>query len=318
MKRLLLAICLLAPFGLGILPAVGAEGQSVVVTVNDLPITDFDIEQRLKLWNAIGREVRGGDTRKVALQSLIDDMIKVAEAKKYKADATADMVDKQIERMAKGSGTDTQGLGAKLKSKGVSMSALRNMVTAQISFNRLLNALYKVKVEVDPSEVDKKYQEVAKDPRLKPVTVYEVLEITLPIEKTTEAMAQQLFIARAADAQQYRKQYKGCASAHKAASGVYNVRIGSIIKADGSKLPGPLKAALDKAGPGSIIGPARAPDGIQFIGYCRKTNVAPPMPSREQIETMLMNKKYDTYEERYMRELRRNAFIDYKDQAYAQ
>ena len=104
----------------------------------------------------LGREVRGTNLRKAALQSLIDDMIKRAEAKKYQAEASEEQVDKQIERMAKGSGTDRQGLAAKLKSKGVRMAALKNLVSAQISFNRLLNALYKVKVEVDPSEVDKK------------------------------------------------------------------------------------------------------------------------------------------------------------------
>jgi peptidyl-prolyl cis-trans isomerase SurA len=318
MKRLLFAFALIAPLGLLCTSQAHAEGQSVVVTVNDLPITDFDIDQRIKLWNAIGREVKNGNIRKVALQSLIDDMIKRAEAKKFQADASDDMIDKQIDRMAKGSGTDTPGLAAKLKSKGVSMSALRNLVSAQISFNRLLTALYKVKVEVDPSEVDKKYQEIAKDPRLKPVTIYEILEVTLPVEKNSGMMNEQLLMARAADAEQYRRQYKGCASARKAASGVFNVKIGNIIKADASRLPPQLRAALDKAGPGSIVGPGRAPEGIQLIGFCGRSNMAPPMPSREQVENLLMNKKYDTYEERYMRELRRNAFIDYKDPNYAQ
>jgi peptidyl-prolyl cis-trans isomerase SurA len=318
MKKTLLAFALIAPLCLLNAPQADAEGQRVVVTVNDLPITDFDIDQRIKLWNAIGREVKGTNIRKSALQSLIDDMIKRAEAKKYKAEATDDMIAKQIDRMAKGSGTDASGLTAKLKAKDVSMSALRNLVSAQLSFNRLLNALYKVKVEVDPAEVEKKYQEIAKDPRLKPVTVYEILEITLPLDKVSEEMAQQLLMARAADAEQFRRQYKGCSSARRAASGVFNVKVGSAVKADGSKLPPSLKAALDKAGPGSIIGPGRSQEGIQLIGYCRKLNVAPPMPSREQIETLLMNKKYDTYEDRYMRELRRNAFIDYKDPNYAQ
>jgi len=317
MKKRLLVVGFLAPLWLLLPLEASAEGQSVVVTVNDLPITDFDIDQRIRLWNAIGREIKATDIRKAALQSLIDDMIKRAEAKKYSVEATGEMVDKQIERMAKASGTDSQGLAAKLKSKGVSMSALKNLVNAQVSFNRLLNALYKVKVEVDPSEVDKKYQEIANDPKLKPVPVYEIIEITLPVEKTSDVMAKELLVARAADAQQYRHQYKGCASARQAASGIFNVKVGSLLKADGRKLPAPLKAALDEAGPGGIVGPGRSSEGVQLIGYCRKSDVAPPAPTREQVETMLMNRKYDTYEERYIRELRRNAFIDYKDPHYA-
>ncbi|MFL5259089.1 MAG: SurA N-terminal domain-containing protein [Hyphomicrobiales bacterium] len=317
MRRALFAVIVAAAISPLASPGARAEGQSVVVTVNDLPITNFDIDQRIRLWSAIGQDLRGGNPRKEALQSLIDDMIKRAEAKKWNAEATPEMVDEQVGRMAKGSGTDTQGLTAKLKAKGVSVAALKDLVRAQISFNRLLNALYKVKVEVDPGEVDKKYREMAADPRLKPVPVYEIIEVTLPVDKTDDTMAQQLLLARAADAAQLARQYKGCGSLRQAASGIYNVKISSPIKADGRKLPPPLKAALDKAGPGKIIGPGRAPAGIQLIAFCSKSTVAPPAPSREQIEMMLMNKKYDVYEERYMRELRRSAFIDYKDPQYA-
>jgi peptidyl-prolyl cis-trans isomerase SurA len=126
-------------------------------------------------------------------------------------------------------------------------------------------------------------------------------------------MAEQLLSARAADAMQYRRAFKSCRGARQAASGIYNVRIGKTMQADGRKLPKPMKAALDKVGPGGLVGPARSKDGIQLIAFCGKKNVAPEKPTRAQVEMMITNKKYDVYEERYMRELRRGAFIEYKD-----
>jgi peptidyl-prolyl cis-trans isomerase SurA len=296
------------------LRAESPGGLVTLVTVNDIPITSFDVEQRVGLNTILGRG-QGSleDQRKRALQNLIDDQVKLAEAKKYKATPDSKMVDAQIDKMARGSNTDAKGLGDKLKTKGSTMSALRTLVTAQIAFNRLITAMYKVKVEVEPAEIDKKYNEMANDPRLQPVTVYEIMEIEMPVEQTSDAMAQQLLVARAADAAQYRRKFKGCASARQAASGIYNVQIGRRIQADGRKLPKQLKTALDKAGTGGLVGPARSKNGIQMIAFCDKKNIAPDKPSREQIETMLSNKKYDLYEERYMRELRRNAFIEYKD-----
>lgn len=297
-------------------PAVRAagEGQGVLVTVNDYPITSFDVEQRVKLNAILGGAQGSADAqRKRALQALIDDVIKMVEAKKYKADPNEQTINAQIEKMAKGSNTDSKGLAAQLKAKGSSMSALRHLVAAQIAFNRLLNAMYKVKVEVDPAEVDKKYNEVVSDPRLQPVSVYEILEIDMPVENTGDAMAQQLLVARAADAAQYRRAFKGCNSARQAASGIFNVRIGKRLQADGRKIPKQLKSALDQTGAGGIVGPARSKTGIQLIAFCGKKNIAPEKPTRQQVETMLTNKKYDVYEERYMRELRRNAFIEYKD-----
>jgi peptidyl-prolyl cis-trans isomerase SurA len=291
-----------------------AESQGVLVTVNDRPITSFDVQQRIQLNAILGRgQGSVAEQRKRALQNLIDDQVKLAEAKKLGATPDDKMINAQIDKMAKGSKTDAKGLAAQLKSKGSSISALRTLITAQISFNRLISSLYKVKVEVDPAEIDRKYNEFANDPRLQPITVYEIMEIEMPVENTGEAMAQQLLVARAADAAQYRSKFKGCASARQAASGIFNVRIGKRMQADGRKLPKPLKAALDKAGTGSLIGPARSRDGIQLIAFCDKKAIAPNKPTREQVEMMLSNKKYDVYEERYMRELRRNAFIEYKD-----
>lgn len=294
--------------------AEDTQGQSVLVTVNDIPITSLDVEQRVRLNASIGR-VQGTpeEQRKRALQALVDDVVKLAEAKKYGATPTDKMIDGQIDKMAKGTNTDTNGLAAQLKAKGSSISALRKLVAAQIAFNRLLQGMYKVKVEVDPAEVDKKYNEFVNDPRLQPVAVYEIMEIDMPVEKTSDAMAQQLLAARAADAAQYRRAFKGCASARQAASGIYNVHISKPLQADGRKLPPELKTALDKAGTGGVIGPARSRDGIQLIAFCGKKNVAPEKPTRQQVEMMLTNKKFDVYEQRYMRELRPNAFIEYKD-----
>ena len=290
------------------------EGQGVLVTVNDYPITSFDVDQRVRL-NAILAQPQGSpaDQRKRALQALIDDVIKLVEAKKYKADPNEQTINAQIEKMAKGTNTDSKGLAAQLKAKGSSITALRRLVAAQIAFNRLLNAMYKVKVEVDPAEVDKKYNEYINDPRLQPVAVYEIMEIDMPVESTGDAMAQQLFMARAADAAQYRRAFKNCNGARQAASGIFNVRVGKRLQADGRRIPKQLKSALDQAGAGGLVGPARSKTGIQLIAFCGKKNIAPEKPTRQQIETLLTNKKYNVYEERYMRELRRNAFIEYKD-----
>jgi peptidyl-prolyl cis-trans isomerase SurA len=291
-----------------------AESTGVLVTVNDQPITSFDVDQRIKLLSALGSAVGNTtEARKKVLQSLIDDVVKRAEARKYKAEPNADMVNAQIAKMAKGANTDVDGLAAQLKKKGVTMTALRDLVSAQISFNRLLFSLYKVKVEVDPAEVDKQYEKYANDPRLQPVTVYSILEISFPVDKTNDAMAQQLIYARAVEATEFKRRYKGCNSARSAASGIFNVKISKVIQAEAKRIPKQLKAALDKTGPGTLIGPARTDEGIQLIGFCGRQNIAPPKPSREQIQAALVNKKFEAYEARYMREMRRNAFIEYKD-----
>jgi len=321
MKRigfLLSALLLLTP-----VPSFGA-GQGIVVIVADQPVTTFDIDQRIKLLKV----TRGAAaTRKQALQSLIDDIIKTEEAKKLKAEATDKLVDAQLERMAKGSNSSVSGLTSKFKSQGVSENALRKYVASQIAFSRIMGAKGG-KPQVDEAAVDKKYAElkaefnkIANDPRMKPVTVYTVQEIAMPVEQLGDAMAEQLIIARAVEARQFMSRYKGCASARAAASGIFNVKIGKTIEADGSKLPKEMKAALDKTGAGHAIGPIRTKAGIQIIGYCGKRSVSPKMPempSRDAIANSVYNEQFDKYEEAQLQDLRQKYVIDYKDATYAQ
>jgi peptidyl-prolyl cis-trans isomerase SurA len=311
--------------------SLAAGDQGIVATVNDVPITSFDIDQRLRLLKILGTKQAGNDARKKALQAMIDEIIKIAEAKKYKVNATDKDIDAQMGRVAKGMNTDMAGLGAKLESQGIAISSLKQYVAAQIAFARILGGKYKIKIKVEPAEVDRKYAEIKQDleqkvsnimndPRMKAVQVYNIIEIDLPVESPDDAM---LLQARAVEGVQFIKNFKGCSTARVAASGIFNVKIGKPIDAVAAKIPKPMKQALDKVGPGKAMGPARGPKGIQIIGFCGKRTIQPPkpkfeLPTRQQIETVVSNEKYDAVEEKYMKVMRKTALIEYKDPVYAQ
>ena len=58
-------------------PAVAANPYAPALTVNDGVITNYDIEQRIKLLDALGAN---GDLRKLAVQQLTEDRVKVQAA----------------------------------------------------------------------------------------------------------------------------------------------------------------------------------------------------------------------------------------------
>jgi peptidyl-prolyl cis-trans isomerase SurA len=300
-----------------------AAGEGIIATVNDIPITSFDIDQRLRLMELLDRKQEGEDVRKRALNAMIDEVIKIAEAKKYKVNATDKEIDAQIARIIKGLKTDPEGLRNRLKTQGIAIGSLKQYVAAQIAFARILGGKYQVKIKVEPAEVDKKYAEIKQsleqrvsavmnDPRMKAVQIYSIIEIDLPVESPDDPM---LLQARAVEASQLIQKFNGCTSAR--------VKIGKPIDAVAAKIPKPLKNALDKVGPGKAMGPARGPKGIQVIGFCGKRTIQPPkpkyeLPTRQQVETAVSNEKYDAVENKYMKIMRKTALIEYKDPAYAQ
>jgi peptidyl-prolyl cis-trans isomerase SurA len=295
--------------------SAATESKGVVAVVNDQPITSFDVDQRIKLTSVLGSGKKL--SRKEALELLISDVLKRNETARLKATLSDEQVDAAVQRLAKGSGTTVEGLAAKLKSAGISIKALRAQLLTNLSFNRILVAKYKVKPTVDDTDVDKKLASIKQDPRMQPISVYEIREIVLPVE-FNDAFASQLMQARAIEARQIRQNYKNCASAGEAVSGIFNVKVGKVMQIAADKLPKQMRDVLEKAGPSSLVGPMRAKEGIQLIAFCGKRSIAPEGPTREQVQRMLVEQVYDVYEERYLRDLRRTALIDYKDASLQQ
>ena len=326
MKRL--AIGIVGLMLLGLASPSFAQESSVIATVNDQPVTTFDIDQRIKLLQFLGQR-SGFDRHKIG-NDLINDWVKIGEAKRYKIDPTDKDIDERLAGMAKNLKTDENGLKAKLGVQGISLNNFRQYAAAQMSFSRLLSAKFKEKIEVNQQEVDQKFSavtaeingKVAKvmaDPRRQPINVFQILEIDFPVSGTDP----QLFQSRGIEAMKYLQNFKGCSSARAAASGIFNVIVGKQIEADAKRLPPQLKAALEAKGVGHAIGPVRGPKGIQAIALCGRRTITPPplkvtMPTRQNIENAALNEKFDKVEAKYVAIMRQHAVIEYKDQTYVQ
>ena len=169
------------------------------------------------------------------------------------------------------------------------------------------------------AEINGKVAKIESDPNRQPIKVYTLLEINLPVDSPDP----QLLQSRAIEASQIVSKFKSCATAKSATAGIFNVKIGKQIEADGRKLPPPMKQAFDKGGVGKAVGPVRSPTGIQVLGFCGTRVVTPPkltvaMPTRDQVKTLVSNQKFDDMKVKYTAILRKSAVIEYKDPAFAQ
>jgi peptidyl-prolyl cis-trans isomerase SurA len=309
---------------------VFAQEAAVIAVVNDHPVTSFDIDQRITLLQILNPGLKEGLGRKKIGNDLINDVVKISEAKRAKFAPTEKDVDERLAGIAKGMKTDPAGLADRLSKRGVAMSAFRTYIEAQMAFARLLQVKFKDKVQADPAAVDVKLAEIKAemkgridkikaDPRMQPVTVYQIIEIGFPADGNDP----QLLQSRAIEANQYLSKFKSCSGASSAASGIFNVKIGKKVEADGRKLPPQMKSLFASKGPNNAFGPMRTKDGVQVIAFCGTRQIVPKLPpvqlpTREQIQNVLLNEKYDAVEQKYVSIMRKTAIIEYKDQSYAQ
>jgi peptidyl-prolyl cis-trans isomerase SurA len=313
-SRWILSVMALLGLAIMLVPlSAYAASYRVLVIVDDEPITDYDVDQRLKLRDALGYRPDPGDPRKKALKNLIDDVIVRMEAKRNKVDITEKQLDDAIDKLAKGANTTVEGLREKLKEKGVSLGALKRHVTSTIIMRWLMNKDGQKKTTANDAEIDRRLANITNDPRFKPVLLYQIVQIDLPVEQSAGAMRDQLVYARAIEARQIVERYKGCPTLRQAADGVFNVRINKQIEAMSDKLPAEMKKVLEQAGTKRLIGPMPSQEGVRLIAFCGKKTVDPPKPTREMVENMILNEKYSASMDATIRELRRKSFVDYKD-----
>lgn len=136
MKNIGLVACMMAM----VTGAVNAA--SVVASVNGTPITDTDVTARVKLMSRQGKNPT--DNRRVALQNIIDDNVKIAYAQNFHAVPDDDVVDAELKKMNLGDLSDAE--------RTMARSALRADIAWQIVAGRTIVPTIKVTSEDIASE----------------------------------------------------------------------------------------------------------------------------------------------------------------------
>jgi peptidyl-prolyl cis-trans isomerase SurA len=294
------------------------NAQGVAVTVDDLPITNFDISRRINLENALGGRV-GTDfeTRKRILGTLVNEKVAKTKAKRMGYEISDRELDERVDGMVQRMKVSRADLRKQLADKGVDESALKSQMEGSLYIRWVMSQQnVDTDIKVDQAKVDAKVREIMSDPRMKPVTVVSVQQVDLPVEGSAGAMQQQLMYARAVEAQQIMQRYKGCSSLRAASKDIFNVKIGRAVEADIDRLPPELRKALLEAGTRKLIGPIPGPTGVRLFANCGTRKISPPAPDRQQIEAAVRNEQFEDLVQQAMAEARKESFVDYKDPAF--
>lgn len=108
------------------------------------------------------------------------------------------------------------------------------------------------------------------------------------------------------------KGVKDCAGFDDAIKALPRGRSNNLGKMRLRELPGPLQVLIDPMKPGQITQPLQADAGTAMVlMVCgRDDGEAAPLPSRDDIRDRLVQQRLDVQSRRYMRDLRRAAFVD--------
>jgi len=161
------------------------DSNSIVATVNDESISDYEVRQRVALYLAtsgINQQLTPEQRKSIRaqiLETLESEKLQLQEAVKKKITVSPTEVDKRINAMMSDNKFTIQQLRQTLTAAGASEEALRSQITASIAWMKAVQDQYGDRVNITPEMVDaemRRHAEGANKPH------YRVMEIFLPVD----------------------------------------------------------------------------------------------------------------------------------------
>ena len=286
--------------------ATPARAQTVAVLVSGEPITALDIEQRSKFMLMSTHKV---PTRQEVIDSLIDEILEVREAKKYGIEVPQSDVDEAYAGVGTRMGVDTQKLNEIMTKGGASPETLKHKLKADYAWGALVRGRYKSSLEVADTDVEAQLQLHKPEEKDQIGYEYTLRPILLVVPRGS---ADSAFDERKKDAEALRVRFTDCASGVPFARALREVAVRDPMIKFSADLPAAQRDILEKTDVGHLSPPEQTTEGIQMFALCGKKETKSDTPGKKQVRDEISQQKFGTQAKRYLAELHREAMIEYK------
>ena len=283
-----------------------ARAQEVSVLVDGEPITSLDIEHRSKFLEMSNHKA---PTRQEAIDSLVNEILELREAKRYGIDPAASDVNDAFTNIATNMGVDAAKLTQMLSSGGASPDTLKQRLRAQMAWASLVRGRYKASLEIADSDVEAQLQLHKPDEKNQVGYEYTMNPVLLVVPHGSPDAA---FEARKRDADALRARFTSCTEGIPFARALPEVAVRDPVIKSSADLQQALRDILDKTEVGHLTPPEQTTEGVQMFAVCSKKESKSDAPGLKQMRNEIFDKKFDAKAKRYIADLRRQAMIEYK------
>lgn len=349
----------------------GGGGQSIVVLVNDDPITGFEIDQRARLmalqanvgeratenmkrlvssdattqrWRRIVEETvqeNQGKTReqimailerkkaalgaqlreqalatakasvlpglkKQAQEELIEERLKLQEARRLNVSVDDKEVDELIKGIADRNKMTEAQFGQHLKGLGADLNSMKSRFRATLAWREVVRRRFGNQVSVNERDVERF---VGKGPKGEEQVEMHVQRIIIPLPAKME---QKAVAQRLDEADALRRDFKGCASMRQLAARVAGARFEDLGVRRAGTIPEPTRTILLSAQEGEIVPPSTSPAGVEVYAICQRKVISADEGKRTEAASELRQQEFELLARRHLKDLRQDAFIEFR------
>jgi peptidyl-prolyl cis-trans isomerase SurA len=353
--------------------AAKSSGQSIVVLVNDEPITAYEIQQRSSFlalssgggggaefkakaearWKQLTKDPKTNErfkellqknnvttkeqaqalqakfvkelqqnmveqirresrssavagSRDKAIEELVEEKLKLQEAKRLNAVTDEAEIDKIITGIAEKNKMTQVQFGEHMKGMGVDIKTMRARFRAELSWREVVRRRFGHLINITDRDVD----------RLVSTSGAGEDDVELQLQRITLAMPakvdQKLIAQRIADADGVAAKYSGCANTAALAATVQGAKFEDLGARKPATIQEPTRTLLLNARDGDMLPPSVGPAGIEIWAVCGRKVLKADDQKRELAQGELRQKEFEILAKKHLKDLRQDAAIEYR------
>jgi peptidyl-prolyl cis-trans isomerase SurA len=311
-----LVTTLLIAILVGGITAVIAQEVSIKILVNDEPISDYDIDQRERFLAITTQQQPSPALKKQAADMLIDERLQFQEGRKVSITPVEEDVTAILTDMAQKNNLNVEGLATALGKAGVNIKTLKDRIRAQLVWQATVQKKFRRDIQIADADVDQALASgataggaaaeggAAPAAAAEPALQLRQIKYALPTGADQRVIAGQL-----AAAESMRARFKSCADL---ANGVQGANVTTLQDYKTASLAQPARLLVTNAKVGQMTPPTITQAAVELYAVCGKRSAAGDSTAREQAQRQLMSQEMGLRAERLLRDVRAEAFIEYR------
>lgn len=283
------------------LPLV-AQAATIKVTVDDVPITDLQISQRSKLLQLERRGASSNARNRLAREELINEAIKLAEAKRIGQSPTDSEVNSALLDVSRNMRISSDNLMQILAQNGVNADTLRDRLRATIAWGKVVQTVVTGRIELSNADLEARAAEALTEADSIDYILKEILFIIPTGSNISNSR-------RTAQANQYRRNFQGCSSAVELSLSYTDAAVIDLGRRHATQLPDAIAAELSRLNEGGITSPRVVANGVSMLAICSKTVARDLSFATNELRQEVGSGLIEAEAEKYLQELREKANI---------
>jgi peptidyl-prolyl cis-trans isomerase SurA len=282
-----------------------AFGQ-VVVIANGSPITEYDIQQRMKLDASATHK---GATRQQVIDDLIDDRLKIAKARVYGLEVGDAEVNSAFEGMATRQHITIQQFTQVLERAGISPNTVKARIRAELTWQQLVRGKFGSSLQVGDSDIANALKGRNESETKDVGYIYTLYPVTVVVPRGSNEAT---ISAKRSIADNLRTRFVSCNEGLAMARALRDVAVREPITRSSADLTTQLREILGNIEVGHLTAPEVTAQGLQMFAVCNKKETTSESPLRREVREQLYTKRFESESKKFLDEIRKSAMIEYK------